>query len=172
MIEVVSTVTICTLESPLDLHYLSKNMESAILPKKIGIWVKYRMKPENYFLIFYKSGKFLITGIKSLERINATAQQALKLLENAGIHCSITKIAIANITCLGTLQLKTSLEKMVLYLDSGDVSYEPEQFPGLIYKNWGATFLIFSTGKVIITGVKDFEKAKILFKKLEELINL
>lgn len=171
MIQIVSMVTICTLDQPLDLLYLSNNIEGAILPKKLGSWVKYRLKPENYYIAFYKSGKFLITGVKSLEKINDTAQRVQKILENAGVHSSLTKIEIVNIVCLGTLQLNTTLEKIVFHLDSSDASYEPEIFPGLMYKKWGATFLIFSTGKVIITGIRDFEKAKILFEKLEKILN-
>ena len=106
-------VTICTLDQPLDLVYLSKNIEGAILPKKLGIWVKYRIKPENYYIAFYKSGKFLITGVKSLEKINNTAERVLKILEDAGVHSNITKIEIVNIVCLGTLQLNTTLEKII-----------------------------------------------------------
>jgi len=170
-IKIVSMVTICTLDQPLNLLFLSKNIDGAILPKKIGMWVKYRIKPENYYIAFYKSGKILITGVKSLKSINYTAQRVVKILENAGIRSTITKTEIVNIVCLGTLHLNSSLEKIVSDLNSRDASYEPEIFPGLIYKNWGATFLIFSTGKIIITGVRDFEKAKVLFKKLEELIN-
>ena len=103
--------------------------------------------------------------------MNNAAQQVLKLLEDVGVKCNIVKIEIVNIVCLGTMQLNTTLEKIVLYLDSIDVSYEPEQFPGLILKKWGATFLVFSTGKVIINGIKDFEEAKKLFNKLEKLVN-
>jgi transcription initiation factor TFIID TATA-box-binding protein len=165
-------VTICTLDRPLDLLYLSNNIEGAILPQKMGPWVRYRMKPENTYIAFYKSGKFLITGVKSVEEINNTAQRVLKILVSAGVQSSITKIEVVNIVCLGTLHLNTTLEKLVLHLDSSDVSYEPEQFPGLIYKKWGATFLIFSTGKVIVTGIKDFETAKKLFEKLEKILIL
>ena len=147
MIKIVSMVTICTLDQPLDLISLSNNIEGAILPKKQGSWVKYRIKPENYYIAFYKSGKFLITGVKSLEKINNTAQRVLKILKNAGIHSSLTKIEIVNIVCLETLQLNTTLEKIVFHLNSSDVSYEPEIFPGLIYKKWGATFLIFFNRK-------------------------
>jgi transcription initiation factor TFIID TATA-box-binding protein len=171
MIKIVSMVTICTLDQPLDLLYLSTNIENAILPKKMGVWVKYRIKPENYYIAFYKSGKFLITGVKSLKKINNIAQRVLKILENAGIRVNITKIEIVNIVCLGSLQLKTTLERILYNLDSSDASYEPEQFPGLIYKNWGGTFLLFSSGKVIITGIRDFQTAKDLLEKFEKLIN-
>ena len=33
-------------------------------------WLKMRIKPENYYVAFYKSGKFLITGVKSEKEIN------------------------------------------------------------------------------------------------------
>jgi transcription initiation factor TFIID TATA-box-binding protein len=171
MLKIVSMVTICTLNQPLDLLYLSNNIDGAILPKKVGSWVKYRMKPENYYIAFYKSGKFLITGVKSKEKINNTAQRITIILENAGVKVNIQKIEIVNIVCLGSLHLKTTLESIISILDSSDASYEPEQFPGLIYKNWGGTFLLFSSGKVIITGVRDLKTAKNLLEKFENLIN-
>src|SRR5271157_3533439 len=143
MIKLVSIVMSCTLDQSLDLNSLSKSIEGVILPKQKRNWVNYRIKPENYYIAFYKSGKILITGVKSLEKINYAAQQVLKILEDAGIHRDITKIDIVNIVCLGTLQFNISLEKIIYNLDSHDASYEPELFPGLIYKNWGATFLIF-----------------------------
>lgn len=42
-------------------------------------------------------------------------------------------------------------------LSREDVSFVPESFPGLIYKmkNPRATFLVFSTGKVVMTGVQN-----------------
>jgi transcription initiation factor TFIID TATA-box-binding protein len=172
MLKIVSMVIICTFDQPFHLQYLSKNIDGARLPNKGGSWVKLRLKPENYYIAFYKSGKILITGVKSLKKIANISQRILKILDEVGVHGSITKIETVNIVCLGTLQLNTTLEKIVFYLDSPDASYEPEQFPGLIYKNWGATFLIFSTGKVILTGVREFEEAKTLFEKLEKLINV
>ena len=55
MIKIVSIKMVCTLDQPLDLLMLSMNLEGAILPKKLGNWVKFRIKPENYFIEFYKS---------------------------------------------------------------------------------------------------------------------
>jgi len=170
MLNIVSTVTICTLDQKLDLQKLSTKIDGAILPKKGGSLVKFRMKPENYYIAFYKTGKILITGIKSLEEINCTAQKILKILAKAGIVIQIVKIEIVNIVCLGAIHLNKTLECVVGILDSSDVSYEPEQFPGLIYKNWGATFLLFSSGKVVLTGIKDLENANRLLEKFEKSI--
>ena len=43
----------------------------------------------------------------------------------------------------------------VVALRMEHVEYEPEQFPGLIYRGDTGTALIFSSGKVILTGFKD-----------------
>jgi len=41
-----------------------------------------------------------------------------------------------------------------------NTEYEPEQFPGLVYKipEPKATFLLFSNGKVVCTGTKSLEQ--------------
>ena len=41
-----------------------------------------------------------------------------------------------------------------------NIEYEPEQFPGMIIKEGGHSFLLFSSGKIILTGVKDIELIK------------
>lgn len=171
MLKIVSMVTICTLDQPLDVHFLSMNIDGAKLSKTGGSWVKFRLKPENHHIAFYKSGKILITGIKSIEKIKSTTQRILRILENTGVRVNIRKIEIVNIVCLGSFKLDRSLERIICNLDISDASYEPEQFPGLIYKKWGATFLLFSTGKLIITGIRDFQNAKNLFERFVNLIN-
>jgi transcription initiation factor TFIID TATA-box-binding protein len=171
MLKIVSMVTICVIDQTLDVQHISMNVDGAVLSKDGGKFVKFRLMPENYYILFYKSGKILITGIKSLKKVNDACQSVLSILSSAGINARITKNEIVNIVCLGTLQLNTTLEKIVCSLDSCDVSYEPEQFPGLIYKNWGATFLLFSSGKVIITGIKDLKNANGLLERFEKIIH-
>lgn len=52
-------------------------------------------------------------------------------------------------------QSKIPLTQLVVALRMEHVEYEPEQFPGLIYRDDAGTALIFSSGKVILTGFKD-----------------
>ena len=49
----------------------------------------------------------------------------------------------------------------MLYLPFDKVEYEPEQFPGLIYRinDPNVVFLIFSSGRCVITGSKDYNEA-------------
>ena len=49
-----------------------------------------------------------------------------------------------------------------LALELENTEYEPEQFPGLVYKLEGtrATFLLFSNGKIVCTGTRSESKLK------------
>ena len=123
-------------------------------------WLKMRIKPENYYVAFYKSGKFLITGVKSEKEINSIAERVVTILKEKGIFVEIKNIEIQNIVILDYINLKASLEKLLTYLIDENASYEPEQFPGLIFRDEKATFLLFHTGKIIITGIKTFDDAK------------
>lgn len=82
-------------------------------------------------------------------------------------------IKIENIVASASLGVKISLEKIVEHLEGTE--YEPEQFPGLVYrmKNPKVAFLLFSSGKVVCTGVRkieDIEYAlKIVTKRLKSI---
>ena len=70
-----------------------------------------------------------------------------------------------------TIDLKSSIENLMPMLDARKASYEPEQFPALNYKDWGVSFLLFSTGKCILTGAKTENQARDAIKKFQELLN-
>jgi transcription initiation factor TFIID TATA-box-binding protein len=56
------------------------------------------------------------------------------------------------------------------------VQYEPEIFPGLIYRKYEAgkniTLLIFVSGKVVITGGKSLLDIKSAFRYILKFLNL
>lgn len=169
--KIISIVAICQLSQRLDLDHLSKSLENLSFPPKGKTWLKMRLLPENHYVSFYKSGKFLIAGMKSLEKITKIADRIISLLNEAGFDVKIINTQIVNIVILEKIHSNTSLEKIICNLDVKKASFEPEQFPGLIYKDWGVTFLLFSSGKVIITGVKDLDIVQPALKNFSNLIN-
>jgi len=70
------------------------------------------------------------------------------------------------------VNLNKSLDYLIVAMDDSRASYEPEQFPGLMYKDKkvGINYMLFPSGKVVITGVKDIEIAKKEFKEFKRLI--
>ncbi len=72
------------------------------------------------------------------------------------------RIKIENVVASTSLGVPVKLEKLVANLDG--VEYEPEQFPGLVYRidDPRVTFLLFGSGKIICTGgriINDVKRA-------------
>ena len=66
----------------------------------------------------------------------------------------------------GSIGMDLNLNNLAMKLPNTE--YEPEQFPGLVYKliEAKATFLLFSNGKVVCTGTKSEEAAREALDKL------
>ncbi len=79
-------------------------------------------------------------------------------------------IKIENIVASAALGIQIPLDKMIKYLEGTE--YEPEQFPGLVYrvKDPKAATLIFSSGKIVCTGARSIEDVKRVIKKLVSTI--
>jgi transcription initiation factor TFIID TATA-box-binding protein len=84
----------------------------------------------------------------------------------------IDKFEVKNIVFVASLEKGINLNALALGLGFEDIEYEPEQFPGLVYKpsSGSCTLLIFSSGKVVITGVTSEKIAKKQLQKLDEKI--
>ena len=70
----------------------------------------------------------------------------------------------------GDIKCGIDLNKATIVMEN--VMYEPEVFPGLIYrmKEPKSVLLLFSTGKIVCTGVKDEETVKLVFDKLYRVV--
>jgi transcription initiation factor TFIID TATA-box-binding protein len=82
-------------------------------------------------------------------------------------------IQIENIVASAKLPSRLNLDKIAFELENSE--YEPEQFPGLVYrmKNPKVAFLLFSSGKIVCTGVRKVEdiesSVKTITKKLKSI---
>lgn len=165
--KIANIVATVTLNAPLDLEFIYQQLSNTERSGKFP-WIKMRLPPDNTYIAFYKSGKFLITT-KDPVMISKIAHRVLTLLHKAGVDVHIVKTDIHNYVVQEKIPMNESLESIIANLDPKKASYEPEQFPGLIYKDWGVSFLIFSTGNVIVTGLKDVNDAQ---KSIDQLIML
>ncbi len=127
--------------------------------------VVYRMKkPRASFLIF-SSGKATCVGTASEKDAKEAIENMLKLLKDMGIDVKILKIEIQNIVASTKLDTRIDIDKMAFELENSE--YEPETFPGLVYKMEGSvTFLIFGTGKIVCVGARSTKDIKESFDRL------
>jgi len=129
--------------------------------------------------LIFLSGRIVITGVRRSEDVSVTLQNLLNILKEAGITCLDTpQVKVTNMVCSYNLGYTLNLNRVVVTLmDSEDVEYEPEVFPGLVCRisEPKIVFLLFSSGKIIITGGKKIEYVKkgldILMEKLRIVDN-
>ena len=121
--------------------------------------------PKASFLIF-TTGSMVITGLKTVDLVEKALKKVVKRLKKCRIKLPEPKIKIVNLVASGDLHSNINLNKAVLEMEYA--MYEPEVFPGLIYhmKDPKAVFLIFSTGKIVCTGVKKEESVKLAILQL------
>ena len=123
-------------------------------------------------ILFFSSGKLVMTGITLVEHIPIILEKILKKLSDAEIEISEEpSIKVENIVVRGDFHKKINLDLTSLLLDRA--IYEPEVFPGLIYKIVepnAICFLIFSSGRIICTGAKNIEIIKTEVKNLGLLL--
>ncbi len=130
--------------------------------------------PKSAALIF-SSGRIVITGVRRSEDVAVALQNLLNILKEAGITCLDTPhVAVNNMVCSYDLGFPLNLDRITMALmDHEYVEYEPEAFPGLVCRisHPKIVFLLFSSGKIIITGGKIIDDVKtglnILMEKLD-----
>ncbi|MCH7567981.1 MAG: TATA-box-binding protein [Nanoarchaeota archaeon] len=112
-------------------------------------------KPKSAVLVF-SSGNLVCTGTKSVRQVREVISQVITQLAKIGVKITEKpKITVQNIVASGSINVDLNLNLLALELENTE--YEPEQFPGLVYKldNPTTTFLLFSNGKLVCTGTKN-----------------
>jgi transcription initiation factor TFIID TATA-box-binding protein len=133
-------------------------------------------KPKTCTLIFH-SGRMVCTGAKSAREARRAIMKVARELRAAGIIITgKPEITIQNIVASGSLGGSVDLEGLCERARvGGALMYEPEQFPGAMYRmdSPKVVFLIFSGGKIVCVGAKReeeiYEGVENLRRRLEEM---
>jgi transcription initiation factor TFIID TATA-box-binding protein len=115
-----------------------------------------RVKEPKSAVLVFSSGNLVCTGTKSTTQVKQVIEAVIKQLKKINVNITtVPKITVQNIVASGTIDLKLNLNFLALEMENTE--YEPEQFPGLVYKliEPTATFLLFSNGKLVCTGTKN-----------------
>lgn len=130
-------------------------------------------KPKTAALIF-GSGKIVCTGAKSIEEVKEAINITVDKIRDTGAEIPEDPVVVVqNIVASANLHAELNLDAIAIGLDGTE--YEPEQFPGLVYRmpDPKVVLLLFGSGKVVCTGAKkpeDVERAiENVAKKLDEM---
>jgi transcription initiation factor TFIID TATA-box-binding protein len=155
----------------IDLVELSDKVKNCELNKKRFPGAVYRIADPKMASLIFSSGKIVLTGGRSTKAVMDGLAVITASLHQAGIATlKEPKVAITNMVCSYDLGKYINLNKVVVTLNVENIEYEPEQFPGLVYriKDPKIVVLIFSSGKLILTGGKNLEDIKKGLETLEQ----
>ncbi len=158
-VQIENIVATVILEHPLDLSLIETKLPDVDYNPDQFPGLVYRLDSPKVTALIFKSGKMVVTGAKSVNQLVFAVKKILKTLINRGIPVyGKPQIQIQNIVASANLGTLIDLEKAAFALPGS--MYEPEQFPGLIYRMEKpvVVLLIFSSGKMVITGAKREEE--------------
>ena len=151
---VVGTVVVEITEK-VDLNQIARKLPDVEYnPERFPGLVMRIEKPKATILIF-STGKMVITGLRKASESGKVVQKVIKNIKKAGIYVKNPVITIQNIVASGDLHTNIDLNMAAIVMEYA--MYEPEVFPGLIYRMQDpkTVFLIFSTGRIVCTGAKN-----------------
>ena len=151
------------LSDSLDLTLMSEKLPDADYNRKRFPGVVIRMENPKIAALVFGSGKVVLTGAKSQNDLFAGLKNLTAMLKT--VYPDIPedpKCTVQNMVISADLGAHVNLNKIAMSLSLDKIEYEPEQFPGLVYRldDPKTVVLLFGSGKLIITGGKTEEDAK------------
>ena len=131
----------------------------------------YRLKEPKTATLLFRSGKVVCTGAKSLDQVKLAIDKVTTQIRKAGISLdSEPKIEVQNIVASSDLGQKINLNVIAITLGLERVEYEPEQFPGLVYRldEPKLVLLLFGSGKLVCTGARRPQDVEAAVDKITE----
>ena len=171
-IHVVNIVVSTSLEHDVPLEKMAATLSNTEYNPEQFPGLVIRIKEPKTSALIFSSGKVVCTGARTLAKVEESIKQIIKSLEKIGIKIKIKPVInVQNIVAAGSVDMDLNLNVLAMKLENTE--YEPEQFPGLVYKlpQAKATFLLFSNGKIVCTGTKSEEQVHVALDKLIENLN-
>ncbi|OMO98312.1 TATA-box binding protein [Corchorus olitorius] len=149
---VVSTVN---LGCALDLKTIALKAGNAEYNPKRFAAVIMRIKEPKTTALLFASGKVVCTGAKSMELSKLACKKFARIVQKLGFQVVFKNFKVQNMVASADVTAPVNLSRLSTdhYLFA---KYEPELFPGLIYRieNPRITILVFPSGRIVLTGAK------------------
>ncbi|KAJ4782295.1 TATA-box-binding protein [Rhynchospora pubera] len=162
---VVSTVN---LNCKLDLKAVALHARNAEYnPKRFAAVVMRIREPKTTALLF-ATGKMVCTGAKTEDASKLAARKFARIVQKLGFPATFTDFKIQNIVASCALEFTIILDKLANSSHCTFITYEPEIFPGLVYRmrQPKIVLLIFQSGKIVLTGAKKRDEIYAAFNNI------
>jgi len=168
---IVSVAKIC---DALDVSLIYEKIpESSYNPEEFnGVSIKDDEKKTAAIILY--NGKIVSTGAKTIEDSEKNLKKTIKKIKDIGFEIKKDyKIEIENIIVSKDLKKEMHLSSISQALILQNIDYQPEKFPGLIFRpeDLCAVVILFNTGKIVCTGTKNVDDAACAVNMMEEKLS-
>jgi transcription initiation factor TFIID TATA-box-binding protein len=170
-IQIQNIVASVSLNQKIDLQEIVEKFPQTEYNPSVFPGLVFRLKKPKTATLIFGTGKMVCTGAKSEKESRNAVEKVVKELKKGGIKIKEKPVVIIqNIVASATLGGEIDLEPLVYRLDR--IMYEPEQFPGAVYRmnEPKVVFLIFSAGKLVCVGAKKEEQVYRAVDKLKGIL--
>ena len=162
-IELQNVVASTGIEQELDLQSVAMDLRGADYDPDNFPGVVYRTEDPRAATLLFRSGKLVSTGASSVEDVHAALDGVFDDLRELGIEIADEPgITVQNVVASADLGQRLNLNAIAIGLGLENIEYEPEQFPGLVYRldEPSVVVLLFGSGKAVVTGAKTREEVE------------
>lgn len=156
-VHIENVVTSSDLGCNLDLAALNKDLPQAQYNVEQFPGLIYRSTDPKVTILVFRSGKVVCTGSQSIDRTKEALSDLLDTFDELGVQYDDPDVTVQNIVGVANLDEPLNLNAIAIGFGLEHTEYEPEQFPGLVYRmeDHPTVALLFGSGKMVITGGKD-----------------
>lgn len=162
----------CTVDlgTRLNLHHITTHCYNVeYQPAKFNPVVMRLRKPFKFTTLIFTSGKIVLTGVKSEEDAKKAARIVARKIQKLGFRVKFRNFLITNIVASANLGFNPRFTNFY-NKNKKFVDYEPELFPGLVYRA-GVTVIVFKSGKVILTNAKTRQQIYDVYNSFKKSIH-
>lgn len=165
--EVVNVVGMITYQQELDLAALAETFSkrdeitNVTYEPAENHWLQTRFAPDDTYAAFYRSGRCSIAGGESTQHFEQVVARINTVMKDLLEFDYEPEVEVSNIVATADLGSNISLEQLAVKLGMESIEYEPEQFPALMYRGTDHVILVFSSGKLLCTGLTDLDSVSV-----------
>ncbi len=165
-IENVVATVVADIDEKMDLNIIARRYSDVEYNPERFPGLVMRIKEPKATILVFSTGKMVVTGMRKADHAEAVVENVLERISKCKLNISNPVITIQNIVASGDLKCSIDLNMAAVVMEYS--MYEPEVFPGLIYRMQvpKTVFLIFSTGRIVCTGGKTKEIVREACEKL------
>lgn len=168
---VVNVVASASIGKELMLQDIAFQLEGAEYDQDRFPGLIYKLAEPKTAVLIFRSGKVVCTGARSIPDVHVAINKVVDELRVLDMPVKDEPdIVIQNIVATTNLESTLNLIQIAMSLGFENVEYEPEAFPGLVYRmdDPKVVLLLFGSGKMVCVGAREVNNIKDAVRNIKE----